>query len=530
MRECPLACVCNTNNMTTVLHLPLGLAAFTLSFHFVPGASNLLYVRRDAVLLGNNGSTCVSVVEVGWMILWTGWLLIDQKRNNRNSNNGVISLGAMNWMWFGAALLGPFVLRRWRNSSSSSSSGSSGSSLNLLEVTIFWAEYLGSKAAWPALWNLGLIALLSVAAPLYAITDDAVPVPPLGRMLVGYYSSGSTPPSREPPCSHSVLRKAHVQTARYICYWLMAHAILLTFPYALRAPSFASFGSKMLPMIHGGKVYYTEGIVNFVGWIALLFLGGLWMTATWLREPNFEAFQFLHCACAIGFFLFSNLHDYSTLMFVWPGIVALLSGRIGAGLFHGDSGGVLAVGKCSLTLVERDKVDGYYGYGTRNATSNNHAVAVVSVSNNTDTTVAPHRPVLEVASYPNVARKIVRLTTPIKIKGWPTLTLKTVRPGMHLMVRDKSLFLAGSPHNDIGHRPKAWTHHAACQELGRLVQGICGEVERPDTTRTDAKPGSGGGSRWKWRDAKFPAAARRRARAGPLGALWPRPDGTSPVQ
>ena len=55
--------------------------------------------------------------------------------------------------------------------------------------------------------------------------------------------------------------------------FLAIHAVLLSVVYAIRDKE--KWFEEMVPM----TIYYTEGIVNFMGWVACAFLAVLWLSA-----------------------------------------------------------------------------------------------------------------------------------------------------------------------------------------------------------------------------------------------------------
>ncbi|GAX12335.1 hypothetical protein FisN_1Hh268 [Fistulifera solaris] len=74
---------------------------------------------------------------------------------------------------------------------------------------------------------------------------------------------------------------------------------------------------------------YTEGVVNFMGWLGLAMLLLLWLTSRpWFRKHCYEMFSFLHLVTAASFILFSNLHDYNTIHFIQPAFAAWIAERL----------------------------------------------------------------------------------------------------------------------------------------------------------------------------------------------------------
>ncbi|GAX21060.1 hypothetical protein FisN_1Lh268 [Fistulifera solaris] len=81
-------------------------------------------------------------------------------------------------------------------------------------------------------------------------------------------------------------------------------------------------------MIPSGDLY-TEGVVNFMGWLGLAMLLLLWLTSRpWFRKHCYEMFSVLHLMTAASFILFSNLHDYNTIHFVQPAFAAWIAERL----------------------------------------------------------------------------------------------------------------------------------------------------------------------------------------------------------
>ena len=172
----------------------------------------------------------------------------------------------MGWIWFGAAMAGPAVpklirgeIDRWCFLGKDST----------MDDLIMLVQHVSAEAAWPAMWIMGLGALLPVASPLY-----------------------ETPP--EESRSYVYLRNAHVEAGMLVLWWSLAHGVLATIAYALKAPSLYVFMLQMIPFPVDGVWYSSEGVVNGMGWAALILLVMLWGTNGILRDKQFEWFTVLH--------------------------------------------------------------------------------------------------------------------------------------------------------------------------------------------------------------------------------------------
>jgi len=154
-------------------------------------------------------------------------------------------------------------------------------------------RFLGTKAAWPGMWNLALL------------------VYPVQRTL-------------GPAISHREIIFLHVWAGKATFFWFVFHALLLSLYYA------ATFGwSRWSMSMMPHRDLYTEGIVNFMGWISLLALCILLATShPYFRSRFYETFERFHLLCSLLFLLFANLHDYNTLHFVQPAIAAWIADRL----------------------------------------------------------------------------------------------------------------------------------------------------------------------------------------------------------
>ncbi len=145
-----------------------------------------------------------------------------------------------------------------------------------------------------------------------------------------------------PGLSHRETTEWHMRIARDMIVWLLLHATLIVLGYILEERGQANnnnnnnqqyndktswwirFRYRMLPDYWSGQ--YTEGFVNFMGWMALFALAGLWLTSRpWVQVYSHEVFLSCHWIFGMLFLFFCNLHDYNTLMFVFPAVVVLLA-------------------------------------------------------------------------------------------------------------------------------------------------------------------------------------------------------------
>ncbi|KAG7374293.1 FAD binding protein [Nitzschia inconspicua] len=319
----------DSNNPTvkvSVAQVPYWLAITTIGFHLLPQYSQLMYLTRESHLLGN---TCTTTSEWTW-IFFASFLCIlfpraSLKQGNRARNpqrfpckySFPITILRMNILWYAAACIGPFF---WYDDVNRFQ-------LNFLELL----NFLGAKAAWPALWNFSLFILFPIhrnasSSHTNSILDMYLRMP--NRTSIENVSGNLIKTKTD-------LRVVHIQSAIAAAFWLTVHAVFIFIVYCCRANSFLDLLQKMIPMVLfvNGKyaLFYTEGIVNFEGWVACLMLLGLWITASkscGIRQKYFEAFEYLHILFAVGFLLFSNLHDYNTLLFAWPGLAGLMADRL----------------------------------------------------------------------------------------------------------------------------------------------------------------------------------------------------------
>ncbi|EJK52797.1 hypothetical protein THAOC_27892 [Thalassiosira oceanica] len=167
-----------------------------------------------------------------------------------------------------------------------------------------WLEHVGAKAGWPPLLNLTIIAL---------------PTERLSRMMDFFYFDKS----REIPTKTRLIR-LHMEASVDSAIFLAIHAVMLSVVYAVRDRE--KFVEEMVPL----TLFYTEGIVNFMGWVACIFVFFLWMSARPRVLDNWYGSVFVpvHIGSAFCYLLASNLHDYSALMLAWPALAEILSCRL----------------------------------------------------------------------------------------------------------------------------------------------------------------------------------------------------------
>lgn len=181
---------------------------------------------------------------------------------------------AINLLWFSAAL---------------------STSLQYIEGFVQLMNLVGGKAAWPALWNLAIIVFpVNKVAVILAI-------------------------------SHRDLNYCHIWAGNAILFWLSIHTILISVVYAIEKGSLSEWIFVMVPQ----KTLYSEGIVNFVGWIGFAAYLVLWTSSLpCFRARFYECFSWFHLLFSILFVLFSNLHDYNTLHFIQPAAAAWIADRL----------------------------------------------------------------------------------------------------------------------------------------------------------------------------------------------------------
>ena len=156
-------------------------------------------------------------------------------------------------------------------------------------------EVVGGKAAWPALWNVAIVCF---------------PVQRTSPILeaIGLSSKQAVP--------------FHIWAANATLLWLLVHTVLLSLVYVWRTESLSGWLALMIPY----KIYYTEGVVNFMGWVGLTFFLGIWVTSLpFVQRKSHEAFRILHWIFSALFLLGSNLHDYNTWFFIQPAMIMMVA-------------------------------------------------------------------------------------------------------------------------------------------------------------------------------------------------------------
>lgn len=75
------------------------------------------------------------------------------------------------------------------------------------------------------------------------------------------------------------------------------------------------------------KMYYTEGTINFMGWLGLISLVGIWVTSLpmFRQKFSYESFRIFHWMFSALFLLGSNLHDYNMCFFVQPAMIMMVT-------------------------------------------------------------------------------------------------------------------------------------------------------------------------------------------------------------
>ena len=167
-------------------------------------------------------------------------------------------------------------------------------SWNDKDYWIKWIDLIGGKSAWPALWNVAFVCI------------------PIQRVSPLLESMG---------ISSQQAVEGHIWAANAALAWLLVHAVLLSLVYAHNTNGWKEWLSLMVPY----KMYYTEGVVNFMGWVGLVCFVGLWgFSRPLIRQTFYEAFKVLHWIFVAFFLLGSNLHDYNTFFFVQPSVVLMV--------------------------------------------------------------------------------------------------------------------------------------------------------------------------------------------------------------
>lgn len=157
-----------------------------------------------------------------------------------------------------------------------------------------WIRLLGSKAAWPAMFDLALI-LFPVQCMLPMLDERGM---------------GTSMP-------RETLRW-HVWCGHAIVLWLILHTILLTWHYFSRmaGKNWHKFITSMVPYYFP---VYTKGDVNFAGWVSLCTLTALWLAARpSVQKYCYELFYKIHWVLGVAFVVGAHLHDYNVWFFVQP--------------------------------------------------------------------------------------------------------------------------------------------------------------------------------------------------------------------
>jgi predicted ferric reductase len=164
---------------------------------------------------------------------------------------------------------------------------------------VTWNEIIGltgGKAAWPALWNVAFVCI------------------PIQRVSPLLQSIG---------VSSQQAVKVHIWAANAALLWLLVHTVLLSLVYVWDTDYNAT---EWLELMLPYKMYYTEGVVNFMGWVGLLSFLGLWgFSLPVVRNRFYEPFKVLHWILAACFLIGSNLHDYATFFFIQPSVVLMVA-------------------------------------------------------------------------------------------------------------------------------------------------------------------------------------------------------------
>ncbi len=247
----------------------------SLVFQMQKNSSNVLYFH------GNSWS-CTTRQEWTWIAV-TGLLMlllqmkphhqIDPPSEQAKSKLFLCFL-AINLLWFSAAI----------------------SELDYTSSVVKAVEFLGAKAAWPGMWNFAFVIFpVKRSSEVFAI-------------------------------SHKDTLFLHIWAGQAIFFWLAVHTVFLSIAYVVNSDySIRNWTKVMVP----SDGLYTEGVVNFMGWLGLAMFLLLWLTSrTWIRKHCYEIFSFLHLATAASFILFSNLHDYNTIHFVQPAFAAWIAERL----------------------------------------------------------------------------------------------------------------------------------------------------------------------------------------------------------
>ena len=255
----------------------------TVAFFGLPGFNDYLYVRAST------NPSCVTAEEFKWilassLLLWLPSSYADRttvpSRPFITTTSCAFRLFVtLNILWMLAALYQPS--HRWKAQPWS------------------W-EFLssvGGMTAWPAMWNMALVVL---------------PVQRTWAVL------------RHWGISHAEAHTFHRWAGYAMLVWLSLHTIILTIVYLGKTNSLGEFATLMLPYRHP---IYTEGIVNFMGWMSFLSLA-LLCGLSMFRHHHFEWFWVSHVFLALAMIVFANFHDYNTVFFIQPAYCGWIADRL----------------------------------------------------------------------------------------------------------------------------------------------------------------------------------------------------------
>lgn len=120
----------------------------SIIFLLLPHSSNLLYIGRAANGTSPLGGSCTTRNEWLWVSFVSTLIIIPHVRLDDVPSRFVpsvsiismrpkISWFQLNFLWYAASLIGPFV----------------GKSIDVEGMSLLgWIEHFGGKAAWPAMW------------------------------------------------------------------------------------------------------------------------------------------------------------------------------------------------------------------------------------------------------------------------------------------------------------------------------------------------------------------------------------------
>lgn len=192
----------------------------------------------------------------------------------------------MNILWYLLALIGSAHRREGGDDGASTRS-----------QLDFLLGLLGGKAAWPAMWDLAMV-LFPIQRFVPFIRHD--------WGVVAQQTRGT--------------QLWHIWCGHACVMWLFIHALLLSCQYYFyRAPDgWHDWWILMTPYF---ATVYTEGHVNFAGWISFFGLILLWgASRPFIKQAYYEVFVTGHVIGFAVFVFFANLHDYCTLFFIQPAL------------------------------------------------------------------------------------------------------------------------------------------------------------------------------------------------------------------